>query len=293
MRDSAHTSLLFSALISTLAAGLLLAGTAGARSWSSDVAALQVALREKGIYAGSVDGIAGPQTARAVRALQRRARLPVDGVVGRRTRAALGRLGRHQLGRRMLRRGMVGWDVAELQFLLAWHGFPSGNFDGRLGARAHSALVRFQRWAGLLADGIAGPSSISVLRAPPPVSPVRLASPVAAPVGDVFGPRGARFHAGVDFPAPMGTPVVAAAAGHVTYAGWLPGGWGNIVTLAHGSGVRTTYAHLSRVDVRLGAGVAQGARVGLVGSTGYSTGPHLHFEVRLRGAYVDPLSALR
>jgi peptidoglycan hydrolase-like protein with peptidoglycan-binding domain len=280
-------------LLSPLAAALLLAAPATARIGSSDVAALQVALRAKGLYGGDVDGIAGPQTTRGVRVLQRRARLPVDGVVGPRTRSALGRFGRHELGRRILRRGMSGWDVAELQFLLAWHGFPSGPFDGTLGRRTEAALIRFQRWAGLLADGLAGPSSTSVLRAPAPISPISLSMPVAAPVGDVFGPRGARFHAGVDFPAPFGTTVVAAAAGRVTYAGLLPGGWGNVVSVAHGTGVRTTYAHLSRIDVRVGERVAGGARVGLVGSTGNSTGPHLHFEVRLRGALVDPLSALR
>jgi murein DD-endopeptidase MepM/ murein hydrolase activator NlpD len=279
--------------LSTLAAALLLSGPATGRIGSSDVAALQVALRAKGVYGGDVDGIAGPQTKRGVRVLQRRARLPVDGVVGPRTRSALGRLGRHQLGRRMLRQGMTGWDVAELQYLLAWHGFPSGAFDGRLGARTERALLRFQRWAGLLADGLAGHATVSVLRAPAPISPIALSLPIAAPVGDAFGPRGARFHAGVDFPAPSGTPVVAAASGHVTYADWLPGGWGNVVSVAHGSGVRTTYAHLSRIDVRLGDRIAGGERVGLVGSTGYSTGPHLHFEVRLRGAFVDPLSALR
>jgi peptidoglycan hydrolase-like protein with peptidoglycan-binding domain len=280
-------------LVSALAAALVVAGPVPARVWSSDVAALQVALRAKGVYAGDIDGIAGPQTRRAVRVLQRRARVGVDGVVGPRTRSALGRLGRHQLGRRILRRGMTGWDVAELQFLLAWHGFPSGPFDGLLGRRTEAALLRFQRWSGLVPDGLAGPSTTSVLRAPPPVSPIALSQPVAAPVGEVFGPRGARFHAGVDFPAPSGAPVFAAAAGRVTYAGWLPGGWGTVVTVAHRRGVRTTYAHLSRVDVRVGAPVATGERLGLVGATGNATGPHLHFEVRLRGAFVDPLTALR
>jgi peptidoglycan hydrolase-like protein with peptidoglycan-binding domain len=280
-------------LVLAAAAALLVAGAAAGRTGKSHVAALQVALRAKGLYAGDVDGIAGPQTKRAVRILQRRARLEVDGVVGPRTRSVLGRFGRHRLGRRILRRGMTGWDVAELQFLLAWHGFPSGGFDGRLGRRTHRAVLRFQRWAGLLVDGLAGPATISVLRAPPPISPIALSPPVAAPVGDLFGPRGARFHAGVDFPAPSGAPVVAAAAGRVTYAGWLDGGWGSVVTLRHGRGVRTTYAHLSRIDVRLGESVSTGERLGLVGATGNATGPHLHFEVRFRGAYVDPLTALR
>ena len=260
---------------------------------ASDIAALQVALRGKGLYAGPVDGVTGRATTDAVRAFQRRARLTVDGVVGPRTRAALGRHGRPDLGRRVLRAGMRGWDVAELQFLLAWHGFPSGSIDGRLGARTDVALRRFQQWARLPADGGAGPSTLAALQASPPRSPIRLAAPVSAPVTDVFGPRGARFHTGVDFSAPTGTPVAAARSGRVVDAGWDSGGYGYVVSIEHGWGVRTLYAHLSRVQVRVGQRVAGGAQIGLVGSTGHSTGPHLHFEVRLRGAAIDPLTALR
>ena len=259
---------------------------------TSEIAALQVALRAKGLYAGSVDGVAGPQTATAVRRLQRRARLTVDGVVGPQTRRALGQLGRPRLGSRVLRAEHRGGDVAELQFLLASHGFPSGALDGVFGPRTESALRRFQRWAGLAEDARAGPATVTALGAPPAVSPLRLAWPVAAPVGDPFGPRGARFHAGVDLPAASGDPVVAAGPGLVVYAGWRPGGWGNFVALVHTRGVRTLYAHLSRVDVRLGEWVAAGAQIGLVGATGSATGPHLHFEARVRGAAVDPLTAI-
>ena len=259
----------------------------------ADVAALQVALHAKGLYAGPIDGIQGPATERAVRRLQRRARLPADGVVGPMTRPALGRFGRPLLGTRILHRGLRGWDVAALQFQLAWHGFPSGAFDGHFGERTRAALRRFQHWAGLTVDGRAGPATIAALRSPPPRSPLRLAWPLQGPVTDGFGPRGVRFHAGIDFPAPTGTPVAAAAAGRIVFANWHWGGFGYMVTIDHGSGVRTRYAHLSRIDVRLGARIATGTRVGLVGSSGYSTGPHLHFEVRLRRAAVDPLAALQ
>jgi murein DD-endopeptidase MepM/ murein hydrolase activator NlpD len=255
------------------------------------VAALQVGLRNLGLYAGTIDGVSGPATTEAVHALQRRARLTVDGVAGPKTRAALGRFGRPRLGKRPLRAGAAGWDVAALQFLLAWHGFPAGPFDGELGPRTSSALRRFQRWARLAVDGVAGPATLAALRSPPPASPVALAWPLAGPLSDVFGPRGARFHAGIDVPADSGVPVSAAASGRVAYAGWRDG-WGKLVTLTHGSGVRTMYAHLSRIGVRLGERMATGASVGLVGSTGRSTGPHLHFEVRVRGAAVDPLTAL-
>lgn len=267
---------------------LLLAAPPACAAGDARVAALQVALRARGFYAGTIDGVPGPQTARAVRRLQRRKHLAVDGVAGART---LRVLRRHELGSRQLHRGSSGWDVAELQFALAWHGFPSGGFDGTLGGHTARALRGFQRWAGLHADGVAGPATAAALRAPAPHAPIRLAWPLQAALGDRFGPRGSRFHAGIDLPAPTGTGVAAAAAGRVAFAGEL-GGWGLIVILTHRNGVRTLYAHLSRIDVVPGRAVEGGWQIGRVGATGHATGPHLHFEVRVRGAIVDPLSAL-
>jgi murein DD-endopeptidase MepM/ murein hydrolase activator NlpD len=86
--------------------------------------------------------------------------------------------------------------------------------------------------------------------------------------------------------------VLAAGAGRVTRAGPLRGGWGNVVVIDHGQGVRTWYAHLRAVNVQVGRRVALGATIGLAGASGRANGPHLHFEVRVRGASVDPLSAL-
>lgn len=253
------------------------------------VAALQVGLHERGLYFGFIDGVRGPDTVAAVRKLQRRAHLRVDGVLGRRTRAALGRYGRHALGSRPLTAGMTGWDVAALQFLLAWHGFPSGNFDGQFAGRTDRALRRFEAWAGLPADGVAGPSVIAALHAPLAHVPIALAWPVHGPIGSPFGPRGFRFHAGIDIVAPTGTPVRAAAPGKVAFAGWAPGGWGKLVMVDHSDGTRSMYAHLSSIGVRPSELVATGSKLGLVGMTGDATGPHLHFEVRVRGASVNPL----
>jgi murein DD-endopeptidase MepM/ murein hydrolase activator NlpD len=276
-----------------LAFAMALPGRAAAVG-DPEIAALQVGLRAQGLYAGTVDGVLGGATQVALVRFQRRAGLAADGVVGPRTRAALGRYGRRgPLGNRRLVRGDRGWDVAALQFVLAWHGFPSGPFDAHFGSRTDGALRRFQSWAGLKPNGTAGASTIAALRGPLQRSPIALSAPMAAPYGDGFGPRGLQFHGGLDFVAPVGSPVAAAGSGRVVFAGLHAGGWGNLVVVAHASGVRTLYAHLSRVDVRLGRLVRAGGRIGLVGATGRATGPHLHFEVRVRGAAVDPATAIR
>jgi hypothetical protein len=280
-----------SAALLAILAALVFAPPAAA-SYNSGVAALQVALRARGLYTGTVDGVEGPATTAAVKRFQRRAGLPVDGVPGAKTRHALGTFGRHLLGSRPLQRGESGWDVAALQFLLAWHGFPSATIDGGLGIHTYQALRRFQRWAHLPVDGVAGPTTIAALRKPSATCPLPLAWPLQGPIGSPFGPRGNRFHAGVDIVAAQGTPVTAAAPGRVVYAAFAAGGWGNLVVVLHSDGVRTLYAHLSKIDAHRGDTVATGTRLGLVGATGDATGPHLHFEVRLGGAAVDPLTAL-
>jgi murein DD-endopeptidase MepM/ murein hydrolase activator NlpD len=283
--------------IAALLAALVLLGctaasASAARMGSPSIAALQVALRANGLYSGTIDGFAGPGTRAGVRSFQRRKGLLVDGIAGPQTLRALGRRGRPRLGARALAPGATGFDVSELQFLLAWHGFPNGTIDGGFGPRTEAAIVRFQRWSGISRDGIAGPTTIRLLSTPPRRSPVSFARPISAAIGDGFGPRDNRFHPGLDFPAPFGTPVYAARSGTVTWAGWRPGGYGNLVSVAHGGGVRTMYAHLSSIAVVRGQRVVTGALLGRVGSTGLSTGPHLHFEVRLRGASIDPLTGL-
>lgn len=97
-----------------------------------------------------------------------------------------------------------------------------------------------------------------------------------------------KMHTGVDIGAPMGANIVAADSGTVIFAGWM-NGYGNVIVLDHGNGMSTLYAHQSSFAVSNGATVVKGQTIGKVGSTGWSTGPHLHFEVRINGAYTDPL----
>lgn len=112
--------------------------------------------------------------------------------------------------------------------------------------------------------------------------------PVNGAVVSGFGMRWGRMHEGIDITAPTGAPIWAAAAGTVIHAGWL-GGYGNLVVVDHGNGLATAYAHASVILVALGQEVAQGETLSLVGSTGNSSGPHLHLEVRVNGLAVDPL----
>ncbi len=106
-----------------------------------------------------------------------------------------------------------------------------------------------------------------------------------------FGGSSSEFHKGQDISAPMGTPVIATADGVITIAGWQRG-YGQVVYIDHGNGLTTRYGHLSRIDVMVGQTVQRGSHLGLVGSTGRSTGPHLHYEVRRDGQPLNPLPYL-
>lgn len=103
---------------------------------------------------------------------------------------------------------------------------------------------------------------------------------------------GIRIHSGIDLAAPTGTSVIASSAGTVCRAGWASG-YGLLVVIDHGGGVQTRYGHLSGLAVAIGQHVRAGDVLGYVGSTGRSTGPHLHYEVRRNGAAVDPLGGRR
>ncbi len=145
----------------------------------------------------------------------------------------------------------------------------------------------FQSWKK--ADAVASPGAIAV----PSAKPVGLATYTSG-----FGVRSdpfrgsAAMHAGIDLAAPSGTPIYATADGVVDRAEWS-GGYGNLVEIDHGKGLQTRFGHLSRMMVRPGEHVTRGQLIALMGSTGRSTGSHLHYEVRIDGRAVNPVPFLQ
>jgi len=150
------------------------------------------------------------------------------------------------------------------------------------------ALIRAQAAPSLAA---VAPSPGSQQPAPQPVARSSASGfiwPIGGVVTSEFGPRWGSFHPGIDIAGPNGAPIAAAKSGVVIYAGFNEGGYGNYVIIDHGDGFVTAYAHQSRLAVKEGASVSQGQVIGYEGSTGFSTGPHLHFEVRSGGTARDP-----
>ena len=176
-------------LTAAVAACLLGAPSALAAGPDPEIAALQVSLRSKGMYFGTIDGLAGPMTAKGLRMFQRAAGIPVTGELSARTRAELGALGRPLVARRVLSQGAYGWDVSSLQFLLARAGhLRLLDLDGHFGASTKAALIRFQRTRGLAVDGVAGPATLTAFgygRRTPVLTP---ATATAAPVSYVVRP---------------------------------------------------------------------------------------------------------
>jgi murein DD-endopeptidase MepM/ murein hydrolase activator NlpD len=119
-------------------------------------------------------------------------------------------------------------------------------------------------------------------------------APITSPFGyrrhPIFGIR--KFHTGVDLGGPNHTPIKAADSGNVLYAGYY-GGYGRVVIVSHGNGLATLYAHMSKTNASAGQNVSKGDVIGYEGSTGFSTGPHLHFEVRVDGKPNNPLNYVR
>lgn len=114
----------------------------------------------------------------------------------------------------------------------------------------------------------------------------------AGRISSTYGSRWGTFHKGIDYAAPAGTPIYASAAGKVIYSGYNSGGYGKLVIIEHSNGYQTYYAHNSKLYVNVGETVSQGERIAGVGSTGDSTGNHLHFEIRKNGSPVNPANYL-
>jgi murein DD-endopeptidase MepM/ murein hydrolase activator NlpD len=170
------------------------------------------------------------------------------------------------------------------------------NPDGSLGQLLYAGMDRIARsdvelmkWSDgknviwVNADGVGGNGSQKIIM---PVSG-RLTSGFGERFHPILGYE--RFHAGLDLAAAAGTPIVAAADGRVVSAGW-DGGYGQAVEVAHAAGVKTRYGHMSRIATYVGQVVRRGQVIGYVGSSGLSTGPHLHFEVLKNGHPVNPTS---
>ena len=289
-----------------LAAGMLLPAFVQpqpAAAASANVAALQAALRSLGYYGAAVDGVSGPLTRSAVLSFQRRRGLAVDGIAGPATRSALGRRGRPALGSRTMRRGMRGWDVAALQYLLARRGYPPGAIDGAFGPITGTAVRNYQSRAGLSVDELAGSATISSLRrgsrsgsgTQTPSGPVRFLRPVPGPIGRWLR-RPARWWP----PAPQRDRLPRAVRharrrrgrGRDRVRGPEPGRLRQPRGDPPPSRLHHLVRALSSITTYVGESVSGGTRIGYVGSTGNSTGPHLHFEARRFGTPIDPLPYL-
>lgn len=202
-------------------------------------------------------GVRGPLVKDMQRELRRRGiRLAVDGVYGRGTARAVLRMQRR------------------------FHLPANGKAD-----------ARFLRRLGLQSLSTAGTTAPVIVTAVLP-SWVRMEIwPTSGQVTSPFGARWGRAHEGIDIANNDAPPISAALPGRVTFAGWQDG-YGNLVKLAHGNGLETRYGHMASIGVVKGDAVATGQQIGVMGSTGRSTGIHLHFEVRVGGTAFNPLAAL-
>jgi murein DD-endopeptidase MepM/ murein hydrolase activator NlpD len=160
----------------------------------------------------------------------------------------------------------------------------AARYAARTAAPGKAAIVEFSATPPP-PPGVAG--AVGGLPAGLPLASARLTSGFGWRTHPLSGAW--RPHSGVDLAAPYGSPIVATAGGVVGTAGWS-GGYGLLVAVSHGDGVQTRYGHMSRLAVAPGQQVAAGQVIGYVGSTGDSTGPHLHYEVRIDGRAIDPLA---
>jgi murein DD-endopeptidase MepM/ murein hydrolase activator NlpD len=165
-------------------------------------------------------------------------------------------------------------------------------------ARLERVAAQLEQESSQIEAMLAASAAGGTTGGPLPSGGGRFGWPAAGPVTSGFGYRShpifgdRRFHSGIDIGAGHGAPVVAAGGGTVVFVGTMSG-YGNYIAINHGGGLATTYAHLSAFSVSNGQSVSRGQPVGSVGCTGFCTGPHLHFEVRVNGSPVDPMPYLR
>jgi len=184
-------------------------------------------------------------------------------------------------------RQQAATEVAKQNDLLDQLRARKGEFEAQIAALQRQSDALGAQLSGRQAGQVLVPSGHGVLSVPIP----------GAPITSGFGPRvhpiygDVRMHTGIDFGASYGTPIHAAADGVVVSAGPL-GGYGNATVIDHGNGLATLYGHQSSISVSPGQTVKRGQIIGYVGCTGLCTGPHLHFEVRVRGTPVDPMPYL-
>jgi murein DD-endopeptidase MepM/ murein hydrolase activator NlpD len=126
----------------------------------------------------------------------------------------------------------------------------------------------------------------------PAIANVTASMPTSGKISSYFGPRNGKLHEGIDISAPTGTDVFASMDGTVSFSGW-DGAYGNLVIIDHGNGLKSYYAHNSKLLVTAGKAVSRGDHIADVGSTGNSTGPHCHFEIRENGTPVNPYNYLK
>jgi murein DD-endopeptidase MepM/ murein hydrolase activator NlpD len=159
-----------------------------------------------------------------------------------------------------------------------------GPFDGTADPTFKQLFTSWKKLDNLASGAIAVPSD-------KPVKTAAFTSGYGVR-SDPFG-RGAAMHAGIDLAGPSGTPIYATADGYVSTAGWNSGGYGNLIKVDHGRGIETRYGHLASITVSPGQQVKRGQLIGRMGSTGRSTGSHLHYEVRIDGKPVNPIPFMK
>lgn len=172
--------------------------------------------------------------------------------------------------------------AAAVWFLSGFNRTPNGGFDTSVGAE--QITVEMPDTENANVNEVQNDEFVEVDE-----DENSFAQPVCGVLTSSFGSRRGRRHTGIDIGADSGTEILAAAGGTVTFSGQMSG-YGNYIIIDHGNGVETAYGHCSKLLAEKGENVRRGDKIALVGSTGNSTGPHLHFEIKINGEFVDPLN---